>query len=137
MQNSDRMKLRYQTFERKQQTMSEKIVQLNEEVIKRQIKKLVCDSVEETLNELLKAEAEKLTQAPQYERSEQCQSYHSGHYSRTSLPPPTTWTPLLKPLHCWLIYLTQSLQTSLRKTLALPSLNGFDKFAAKRLNFKI
>ena len=33
--------------------MSEKIVQLNEEVIKGQIKKLVRGSVEETLNELL------------------------------------------------------------------------------------
>ena len=33
--------------------MSEKIVQLNEEVIKAQIKGLVWGSVEETLNELL------------------------------------------------------------------------------------
>ena len=33
--------------------MSEKIVQLNEEVIKGQIKELVRGSVEETLNELL------------------------------------------------------------------------------------
>ena len=33
--------------------MSEKIVQLNEEVIKGQLKELVRDSVEETLNELL------------------------------------------------------------------------------------
>ena len=39
--------------------MSEKIVQLNEEVIKGQIKELVRGSVEETLNELLEAEAEK------------------------------------------------------------------------------
>ena len=36
--------------------MSEKIVQLNEEVIKGQIKELVRGSVEETLNELLEAE---------------------------------------------------------------------------------
>ena len=43
--------------------MSEKIVQLNEEVIKGQLKELVRGSVEETLNELLEAEAEKLTQA--------------------------------------------------------------------------
>ena len=41
--------------------MSEKIVQLNEEVIKDQIKELVRGSVEETLNELLEQEAEKLT----------------------------------------------------------------------------
>lgn len=39
--------------------MSEKIVQLNEEVITNQIKELIRGSVEETLNELLEAEAEK------------------------------------------------------------------------------
>ena len=38
--------------------MSEKIVQLNKEVIKGQIKELVRSSVEETLNELLEKEAE-------------------------------------------------------------------------------
>ena len=43
--------------------MSEKIIQLNEAVIKSEIKELVRSSVEETLNELLEAEAEKLTQA--------------------------------------------------------------------------
>ena len=41
--------------------MSEKIVTLNEEVIKGEIKEPVRGSVEETLNELLEAEAEKLT----------------------------------------------------------------------------
>ena len=46
--------------------MSEKIVQLNEEVIKGQLKELVRGSVEETLNGLLEAEAEKLTQAGRY-----------------------------------------------------------------------
>ncbi|WP_040663140.1 IS256 family transposase [Oscillibacter ruminantium] len=62
--------------------MSEKIVQLNEEVIKGHIKELVRGSVEETLNGLLEAEAEKLTQAAKYERSEERQGYRSGHYSR-------------------------------------------------------
>ena len=62
--------------------MAEKIVQLNEEVIKGQLKELVRGSVEETLNELLEAEAEKLTQAARYERNEQRQGYRSGHYSR-------------------------------------------------------
>ena len=61
------------------QTMSEKIVQLNEEVIKGQLKELVRGSVEETLNELLEAEAQKLTQAARYERNEQRQGYRSGH----------------------------------------------------------
>ena len=62
--------------------MSEKIVQLNDEVIKGQSKELVCGSVEETLNELLEKEAESLTQAVRYERSEARQGYRSGHYDR-------------------------------------------------------
>ena len=62
--------------------MSEKIVQLNEEVIKGQIKELVRGSVEETLNELLEKEAESLTQAARYERSEARRGYRSGHYDR-------------------------------------------------------
>ena len=72
--------------------MSEKIVQLNEEVIKGQIKELVRGSVEETLNELLEAEAEKLTQAARYERNEARQGYRSGHYDRnlTTTPPETS-----------------------------------------------
>ena len=62
--------------------MSEKIVQLNEEVIKGQIKELVRGSVEETLNELLEKETEQLTQAARYERNETRQGYRSGHYDR-------------------------------------------------------
>ena len=62
--------------------MSNNIVQFNEEIIKGQIKELVRGSVEETLNELLDAEAEKLTQAARYERSEVRQGYRSGHYAR-------------------------------------------------------
>ena len=62
--------------------MSEKIVQLNEEVIKGQLKELVRGSVEETLNELLEKEAESLTQAARYERSEARQGYRSGHDGR-------------------------------------------------------
>ena len=56
--------------------MSEKIVQLNEEVIKGPLKELVRGSAEETLNELLEAEAAR------YERSEARQGYRSGHYDR-------------------------------------------------------
>ena len=43
---------------------------------------MVRGSVEETLNELLKKEAESLTQAARYERSEARQGYRSGHYDR-------------------------------------------------------
>mgnify|MGYP007103938234 CR=1 FL=1 len=52
--------------------MSEKIVQLNEEVIKRQGKEKVWDDVEETFNKLLEFEAEKLTHVSRYEHNEQC-----------------------------------------------------------------
>ena len=38
--------------------------------------------MEETLNELLEQEAEKLTQAARYEWNEARQGYRSGHYSR-------------------------------------------------------
>ena len=79
--------------------MSEKIVQLNEEVIKGQLKELVRGSVEETLNGLLEAEAEKLTQAGRYERNEQRQGYRSGHYNRslmTSAGEVTLQVPRLK-----------------------------------------
>ena len=62
--------------------MSEKIGQLNEEIIKGQLKELVRGSVEETLKELLEKEAESLTQAARYERSEARQGYRSGHYDR-------------------------------------------------------
>ena len=62
--------------------MSEKIVQLNEEVIKGQLKESVRGSVEETLNELLEQETEKLTQAARYERNEARKGYRSGHYDR-------------------------------------------------------
>ena len=62
--------------------MSEKIVQLDEEVNKGQIKELVRGSVEETLNGLLETEAANLTQAARYERKEERQGYRSGHYSR-------------------------------------------------------
>ncbi len=71
--------------------MSEKIVQLNEEVIKGQLKELVRGSVEETLNELLEAEAEKLTQAARYERNEQRQGYRSGPVSKR--PSMNCWRP--------------------------------------------
>lgn len=58
-------------------------------------------SVEETLNGLLDAEAEKLTQAARYERNDQRQGYRSGHYSRnltTTAGEVTLQVPRLKGL---------------------------------------
>ena len=62
--------------------MPEKIIQLNEGIIKDELKELVRNSVEETLNDLLEKEADALTQAAKYERTESRQGYRSGHYSR-------------------------------------------------------
>lgn len=62
--------------------MSKKIIQLNEELIKVELKDLVRNSVEETLNGLLDKEAEELTQAAKYERTEARNGYRSGHYDR-------------------------------------------------------
>ena len=62
--------------------MSKNIIQLNEEVVKGEIRDLVRKSVEETLNEMLDAEAEELVGASKYERSEEREGYRSGHYSR-------------------------------------------------------
>ena len=76
--------------------MSNNIVQFTEEIIKGQIKELVRSSVEETLNELLEAEAEKLTQTARYERSEARQGYHSGQNLTTTSGDVTLHMPRLK-----------------------------------------
>ena len=65
--------------------MSEKIIHLNEGAIKSELKELVRSSVEETLNELLEQEAQALTGAARYERTENRQGYRSGHYERELL----------------------------------------------------
>lgn len=62
--------------------MSKPIIQLNEETVKSELKEMVRNSVEETLNALLNKEAEELTNAAKYERTESRQGYRSGHYSR-------------------------------------------------------
>lgn len=62
--------------------MSNKIIQLNEGIIKDELKELVRSSVEETLNGLLEQEAQQLTQAAKYERTQERQGYRSGHYER-------------------------------------------------------
>jgi transposase-like protein len=62
--------------------MSEKIIQLNEAIIKDELKELVRTSVEETLNGLLDKEAEELVNAEKYERSAERHGYRAGHYDR-------------------------------------------------------
>ena len=65
--------------------MSDNIIQLNEELIKTELKDLVRSSVEETLNALLDKEADELVNAAKYERSANRQGYRSGHYQRKLL----------------------------------------------------
>ncbi len=62
--------------------MSDNIIQLNEQVIKTEIKDLVRTSIEETLNNLLNQEADELLNASKYERTQERQGYRSGHYKR-------------------------------------------------------
>ncbi len=62
--------------------MSNKIIHLNEGAIKLELKELVRNSVEETLNEMLEKEAQELTNAERYERTQDRQGYRSGHYER-------------------------------------------------------
>ena len=65
--------------------MSNEIVQLNEQVIRTELKELVRQSVQEVLNSLLDAEADQLTNARKYERTEQRQDTRAGHYTRKLL----------------------------------------------------
>jgi transposase-like protein len=62
--------------------MSEPIIHLNAEAIQKELRDLVRTSIEETLNGLLDQEAQALTNAAKYERTQQRQGYRSGHYDR-------------------------------------------------------
>ena len=62
--------------------MSGNIIQLNEDLIKNNLKDLVRDSVEETRNALLDHEADELVRAGKYERTGDRKGYRSGHYGR-------------------------------------------------------
>ena len=63
--------------------MPNNIVQLNTELIHNELKDLVKNSVEETLNAMLDAEADKLVNAERYARAEARQGYRAGHYDRS------------------------------------------------------
>lgn len=62
--------------------MSGNIIQLNEDLIKNNLKDLVRNSVEETLNALLDHEADELVRAGKYEQTGDRKGYRSGHYER-------------------------------------------------------
>jgi putative transposase len=59
------------------------IVSIDEDRIKRHLGEIVRGSVQETLNGLLDAEAERLCNAGRYERTEARKDTRAGHYERT------------------------------------------------------
>ena len=63
--------------------MPDNILQLNTELIHSELKDLVKNSVEETLNALLDAKADRLVNAERYARDEERQGYRAGHYDRS------------------------------------------------------
>lgn len=58
------------------------VVHIDEDRIKGHLDRIVRGSVEETLNQLLDAEAQRLCSAGRYERSEARKDYRAGHYER-------------------------------------------------------
>ena len=64
-------------------TMSDNILQLNTEFVHNELKDLVRNSVEETLNAMLDAEADRLVNADRYARSEEREGYRASHYDRS------------------------------------------------------
>jgi putative transposase len=58
------------------------VVKIDEERIKGHLDRIVRGTVEETLNSLLDAEADRLVGAERYARTDQRRDYRSGHYER-------------------------------------------------------
>jgi len=58
------------------------VVQIDEDRIRGHLDRIVRSSVEETLNGMLDAEADRLVGADRYERTDQRRDYRSGHYQR-------------------------------------------------------
>lgn len=62
--------------------MSDPIVSFDESAIKNELKELVRQTVEDTINTLLKEEADDLIGAERYERTADREAYRAGHYDR-------------------------------------------------------
>ena len=65
--------------------MSDNIIHLNEDALKGQLSELVRGTVEETLNNLLDQEADRIANASRYERSDERQDTRAGYYKRKLL----------------------------------------------------
>ena len=75
------------------------LLRINETHIRDHLDEMVRSTVEQTLNDLLDAEAESLCGAKRHERSEERKAYRSGHYERdleTKAGPVTLQVPKLK-----------------------------------------
>ena len=70
--------------------MSDNIITLNSELIHTELKDLVRNSVEETLNSLLDAEADRLVNAERYARDEERQGIVPDTMTVTLRPLPET-----------------------------------------------
>jgi len=62
--------------------MTGKIIEINEEKIKDHLGEFVKNTIEETLNAMLDAEADTICNAQRYERSPERQDTRAGHYQR-------------------------------------------------------
>jgi transposase-like protein len=60
-----------------------RIIQIDEALVKRELGDIVKDTVEETLNKMLDAEADELCQATRYERTAKRIDTRAGHYERS------------------------------------------------------
>jgi len=65
--------------------MNSSIIEINEEKVKDHLGKFVRETVEETLNAMLEAEADQLCNAQKHERSNDRKGYRAGHYERRLL----------------------------------------------------
>ena len=58
------------------------VIRIDEAQVKGHLDRIVRSTVEETINDLLDAEADRLVGADRYQRTEQRRDYRSGHYER-------------------------------------------------------
>ena len=58
------------------------IIRIEQEQLSKHLDKVVRGTVEETLNQLLDAEADRLCQAGRYERTDARRDTRAGHYTR-------------------------------------------------------
>ena len=59
-----------------------KVIQINEGAVRDHLSEMVRGSVEDTLNTMLDAEADRLTNAQRYERTEARKDTRAGYYER-------------------------------------------------------